>query len=105
MRTTKMPLLLFSLLSFSLAGRSQTLFTYGAKTVSKDEFLKAFNKNPDTTGERSDKIKQYLDLYVNFKLKLQAATDEKLSADANFKYETDNFRTQLTENYINEQAN
>ncbi|QEC68603.1 hypothetical protein FRZ67_15275 [Panacibacter ginsenosidivorans] len=105
MRTIKMPLLLLSLFLFSFAGRSQTLFTYGTKTVSKDEFLKAYNKNPDTTGERSDKIKQYLDLYVNFKLKLQAATDEKLSTDANFKYEADNFRTQLTENYINEQAN
>jgi len=105
MRTTKMPLLLFSVLSFSVAAKSQTLFTYGTKTVSKDEFLKAFNKNPDTSGERTEMIKQYLDLYVNFKLKLQAATDEKLSNDANYKYEADNFRTQLTENYINEQAN
>lgn len=102
----KIPLLFLTALSFSIISYSQTLFTYGTKTVSKDEFLKAFNKNPDTTGgSRADKIKQYLDLYVNFKLKLQAANDEKLSTDANYKFEADNFRTQLTENYINEQAN
>lgn len=105
MPTRKISLLILSALSFSIVCRAQTLFTYGTKTVSKEEFLKAFNKNPDTSGERSEKIKQYLDLYVNFKLKLQAATDEKLSNDANYKYEADNFRTQLTENYINEQAN
>ncbi|MEP6844727.1 MAG: peptidylprolyl isomerase [Panacibacter sp.] len=105
MFTKKTLVLLSTALSFSMAASAQTLFTYGTKTVSKPEFLKAFNKNPDSTGDRSDKIKQYLDLYVNFKLKLQAAADEKLSADANYKYEADNFRTQLTENYINEQAN
>ncbi|MBG9375985.1 peptidylprolyl isomerase [Panacibacter sp. DH6] len=104
MRIHKLPLLLLTALAVSAAGYSQTLFTYGAKTVSKDEFIKAFNKNPDTTGDRSEKLKQYLDLYVNFKLKLQAATDEKLSNDPAYKAEADNFRTQLTENYINEQA-
>lgn len=102
----KIPLLIFTALSFSIISYSQTLFTYGTKAVGKEEFLKAFNKNPDTSGgSRAEKIKQYLDLYVNFKLKLQAAGDEKLSSDANYKFEADNFRTQLTENYINEQAN
>ncbi|HRH60649.1 MAG TPA: peptidylprolyl isomerase, partial [Chitinophagaceae bacterium] len=87
------------------AAYSQTLFTVGAKAIDKAEFLKAFNKNPDTTGSRAEKIKQYLDLYVNFKLKLQAAYDEKLNTDANLKYEADNFRDQLVDNIINEQAN
>jgi len=86
MHQKKIPLLFLTALSFSIISHSQTLFTYGTKTVSKDEFLKAFNKNPDTTdGLRAEKIKQYLDLYVNFKLKLQAANDEKLSNDANYK--------------------
>lgn len=84
---------------------SQTLFTYGTKTVSKEEFLKAFNKNPDTTGSRTDKLKEYLDMYVNFKLKIQAARDEKLNLDQMYKEEGENFKNQLAENYINEQAN
>ena len=90
---------------FCSATYSQTLFTYGTKTVSKEEFLKAFNKNPDTTGSREDKIKEYLDMYVNFKLKIQAAKDEKLNLEESYKSESENFRNQLAENYINEQAN
>src|SRR5579885_2625077 len=101
----KIPLFFFTVILFSTAIHAQTLFTYGTKSVSKDEFLKAYNKNPDTTGDRKEKLKEYLDLYINFKLKIQAANDENLSADANYKYESDNFKTQLTENYINEQAN
>lgn len=90
---------------WSVQVQAQTLFTYGTKTVSKDEFLKAFNKNPDTSGNRQEKIQQYLDLYINFKLKIQAALDEKLQTSESFQSESDNFKAQLTENYINEQAN
>jgi peptidyl-prolyl cis-trans isomerase SurA len=82
----------------------QTLFTYGTHAVSKDEFLQAYNKNPDTAGSREEKMKQYLDLYINFRLKLQAAYDEKAEKDENIKTETENFKNQLTENFINKQA-
>lgn len=85
---------------------AQTLFTCNNKPVSKQEFLKAFNKNPDTTGgNHAQKLREYLDMYINFKLKLQQAYDEKLNARDEFKDEGNNFKRQLTENYINEQAN
>ena len=84
--------------------RSQTLFTYGSNPVSKDEFLEAYNKNPDTTGDKKQKIQDYLNLYINFRLKLQAAYDEKANNNAELKSEYENFRTQLTDNFINQQA-
>ena len=84
---------------------SQTLFTYGTKTIGKDEFLKAFNKNPDTVGNNSDNLRQYFDLYVNFKLKIQAAYDEKMDKTESYKTDAENFRNRLTDNFINEQAN
>ncbi len=83
---------------------SQNLFSYGNKNVSAAEFLTAFNKNPDTTGNRADKIKDYLTLYTNFKLKLQAALDAGLNKDENLQMESDNFKAQLAENFINQQA-
>lgn len=99
-------LLIFTgIIFFSITVSAQSLFTYGTHAVSKDEFLKAYNKNPDTTGNRADKIKEYLDMYVNFRLKLQAAYDEKLNTEESLRAEAENFRNQLTENYINEQAN
>jgi len=85
--------------------QAQTLFTYGNHPVSKTEFLEAYNKNPDTTGNREEKLKQYLDLYVSFRLKLQAAYDEKANSNEELKSEADNFKNQLTEGYINQQAN
>lgn len=105
MHLKKISAAIIAAMVFCSTAFSQTLFTYGTKTVSKEEFLKAFNKNPDTTGSRQDKLKEYLDMYVNFKLKIQAARDEKLNLDQMYKEESDNFRNQLAENYINEQAN
>ena len=96
--------LFFVLLEIMNFAQAQTLFTYGTHTVSKNEFLEAYNKNPDTTGNRQEKLKQYLDLYVNFRLKLQAAYDEKANTNTDLKSETDNFKTQLTNNFINQQA-
>ncbi len=87
------------------AAQAQTLFTYGTKAVSKEEFLKAFNKNPDTTGSRTEKLNQYLNMYINFKLKIEAGRDEKLNLTGTYKNEAENFRDQLVNNYINEQAN
>ena len=99
---------IFSVFHFALHilhfAKAQTLFTYGTHPVSKDEFLEAYNKNPDTTGNKQEKLKEYLDLYVNFRLKLQAAYDEKANTNADLKAEADNFKTQLTDNFINQQA-
>jgi len=98
------------LLTLSVAGitgmaGAQTLFTVNNKPVSRQEFLTAFNKNPDTAGNRAQNMREYLDMYINFKLKLQQAYDEKLDTKEEFKDEARNFKKQLTENYINEQAN
>ncbi len=52
---------------------AQTLFTYGAKSVSKDEFLKAYNKNNTEAAPTDQSYRDYLDLYTRFKIKVQAA--------------------------------
>lgn len=91
--------------AITAAAGAQTLFTCNNKPVSRPEFLTAFNKNPDTAGNRAQKMRDYLDMYINFKLKLAQAYDEKLDAKEEYRAEGDNFKKQLTENYINEQAN
>ena len=84
---------------------SQTVFSYGKNNVSKDEFVRAFNKNPNINGDRKKALREYLDLYTNFKLKVQAAYDEGLDKDATQQYELQNFKRQIADNIINEQAN
>ncbi len=100
-------ILLFFCLFFTVTQiHSQTLFTYGGKAVSKNEFLKAFDKNPsaDTTS-RKKLLKSYLDLYIKYKLKVQAALDEKLNETDEYKSEADNFKMDLAETAINNEAN
>ena len=92
-------------LSLTLGLHAQNVFTYGKNAVSKDEFVRAFNKNPNVTADRKTALKEYLDMYINFKLKVQAAYDEGLEKDPTQQYEMDNFRRQIADNMINEQAN
>ena len=84
---------------------AQNVFTYGKNAVPKDEFVRAFNKNPNVTTDRKAALKEYLDMYINFKLKVQAAYDEGIEKDPTQQYEMDNFRRQIADNIINEQAN
>lgn len=84
---------------------SQTLFTYGNKVVSKNEFVAAFNKNRNNSEEDPrTTINDYLNLYINYKLKLQAAYDAGLDKDPALQSELENFAFQLAEKKINEEA-
>ncbi len=90
---------------FSLQLHAQTLFTYGNKSVSKKEFLAAFDKNPNVEISRRKALDEYKDLFINFKLKVQSAYDEKLNETNIFKSESETFKKQITESFINEEAN
>lgn len=81
---------------------SQTLFTYGNSPVSKDEFLRAYNKNKTPVTDKEKSYKEYLDLYSKFKLKVKAAYDLKLDTLPQLKYDVQNFRSQVEENYLND---
>jgi len=93
------------LLMMYTTAQSQAVFTYGKASVSKEEFLRAFNKNPSLEPDRKKALREYLDLYINFKLKVQAAYDAGLDKDPNYAIETDNFKRQLSTNFINDEAN
>ncbi len=82
----------------------QTLFTYGNKTVSKNDFLTAFNRNPPSKEDRRKALDEYLGLYINYKLKVQAGYDEELNKQPSFKDESKNFKKQIADNVINEEA-
>ncbi|MDB5250313.1 MAG: hypothetical protein JWQ40_4707 [Segetibacter sp.] len=84
---------------------AQTVFTYGKNAVTKDEFENAFNKNPNPNADRKAALQEYLNLYINFKLKVQAALDAGLDKDPTQQYELQNFKAQVADNIISDQAN
>ena len=84
-------------------GYSQTLITYGSNTVGKDEFLRAYNKNKTPVADKEKSIRDYIDLYSNFKLKVKAAAAMRLDTSENLKTDLGNFRKQVEENYMNDE--
>lgn len=83
---------------------AQTLFTYGKKAVSKQEFLQSFRKN--NTGDSSaTALKNYLQLFTNYKLKVQAALDEGLDKEPSVNTDAQQFKNQIADNIINKQVN
>jgi peptidyl-prolyl cis-trans isomerase SurA len=86
-------------LTITYLGTSQTLFRFGNHSVSKEEFKRAYSKN--NTGINSDAaMREYLDLYVKFKLKVQAAKDQRLDTLASIKNDVAGFRAQMAEQYM-----
>ena len=90
---------------FFITSFAQNVFTYGNNAVTKDEFVRAFNKNPVAGTDHKKALKEYLNLYLNFKLKVQAAYDAGLDKDATQQFELQNFKNQIADNIINDEAN
>ncbi|MEO8111274.1 MAG: peptidylprolyl isomerase [Ginsengibacter sp.] len=82
---------------------SQSLFTYGTHAVSKDEFLRAYNKNKTTVENKDQALKDYLDLYIKFKLKVQAAKDMRLDTLPSLEADLDNFKQQIEDSYLKDE--
>jgi peptidyl-prolyl cis-trans isomerase SurA len=87
--------------SFTVA--AQTLFTCAGSAVSKEDFLKAYNKN--NTGEKPTEktYREYLELYIRYKLKVKAAYELRLDTLPAQLAELQNFRSQIAENYMNDE--
>jgi len=91
--------------AFIASGFAQTLFTYGNNAVSKDEFLRVYKKNslnkaPDYS---ETALKDYLNLYSLFRMKVTEAEVEKLDTLTSVQRELDNYRRQLARNYLTDE--
>jgi len=96
-------LLIFVFTSSLFYSYSQTLFTYGTHKVNSSEFLTAYNKNKTTTTNDSQALRNYLGLYINFKLKVQAAKDIHLDTLPSMMADLQNFRSQIQDTYLKDE--
>jgi len=98
--------LLFGLLffSFSLLGQNQNdeaLFTISDESIPVSEFLYIYKKNLGENADFSKKsLKEYLDLYMKFKLKVKKAKSMNLDTFSSFKREMKGYREQLAKSYL-----
>jgi len=80
---------------------AQTLFTYGSHAVDVSEFQRAYQKNnPGAAGNKEKSIREYLGLYINSKLKIAAAYEQRLDSLPALKEEIRNIREQIIGNYL-----
>lgn len=81
--------------------KSLTLFTVNNAEVSTDEFLHLYRKNSMNKAEASteESVKEYLDLLVNFKLKIAEAHARGLDTTQKFNKEFKTYREELKRPY------
>ena len=97
-------LTLFIVFLLLLSGlHAQTLFSVDGTDVTKDEFLKAYNKNNSGQKPTEKSYKDYLELYIRYKLKVRAAYDAQLDTLASQRTELQNFRSQVAETYLKDE--
>ena len=94
------PLIILCLLS---GARAQSLFTLDGSGTSKEEFLKAYNKNNNGDKASDKAYRDYLELYIRYKLKVRAAYAAQLDTLAGQRSELQNFRSQVAETYLKDE--
>lgn len=87
------------------ATTAQTLFTFGGNPVSKEEFLRvyqknAINKKPDFS---EPALREYYDLYSLFRMKVKEAETRHLDTLPSIRRELENYRRQLAKNYLTDE--
>lgn len=98
--------LLFLVLILATAGLSaqkdsDVLFTVADKAVTVGEFKYIYGKtNGDEVGYNEESVREYLDLYERFKLKVARAQAMGLDTVVALQKELEGYRRQLAENYL-----
>lgn len=76
------------------------MLVIGGKPVTKSEFLSIYKKNNKDQKFDSVSVKEYLELFINFKLKVREAEEMGLDTIASFKNELEGYRKQLAQPYL-----
>lgn len=77
------------------------LLNIAGETVSKEEFERVFRKNNYKDSANDEKsVREYLELYINYKLKVKEAETEKMDTSESFITELSGYRKQLSQPYL-----
>jgi peptidyl-prolyl cis-trans isomerase SurA len=100
----KKVVLIFFLTICSKTFFGQTLVRYGNHTISREEFLSAFQKNNTKVRPTEKAYRDYLTLYIRYRLKVQAAYDMGLDTVPGQVSELQNFKSQIVDQYVNDES-
>ena len=93
-----------SFLTAAAQGSDETLMTTNGKPVSAGEFSYIYEKN-NQTGALDPKTRdEYLEMFINFKLKVAEAEAQGIDTTEAFKKELNGYRAQATPKYMQDDA-
>ena len=84
--------------TFAQIGDNSTLLTVGGDVVTRGEFMTIYKKN--NSAPTAISVTDYLDLFINFKLKVKEAKDLGLDTAKTFSSELRGYRKQLATPYL-----
>lgn len=84
--------------------QSETLMTINGKAVSAEEFLYIYEKNNQAGAVDPKTMDEYLDMFINFKLKVAEAESQGIDTTEAFKKELKGYRAQATPKYLQDEA-
>jgi peptidyl-prolyl cis-trans isomerase SurA len=93
---------LISLITFQVIcyqSNAQVLLTIGDKEITKDEFLRIYNKNRGIESESDRSVDDYLQLFINYKLKVTEAENLGYDTMSSFINEMNGYKIQLSNPY------
>lgn len=92
--------------TFSLFSQSKTVLEIGERKISDDEFMYFFLKNNNSKDAYSYKeLRDYMDMFVKFKMKVYEAETMKMDTSKNFINELNGYRTKLAQPYLTDKKN
>ncbi len=93
-----------ALMSLTATAQNETLMTINGKAVSAEEFLYIYEKNNQAGAVDPKTMDEYLDMFINFKLKVTEAESQGIDTTASFKKELKGYRAQATPKYLQDEA-
>ena len=91
-------------LMMSAAAEDKVLMTIDGEPVMASEFMYIYQKNNQETALEQKSIDEYLDLFINFKLKVHEAKQQGIDTTEAFKKELAGYRAQATPRYLKDEA-
>lgn len=95
-----MGLLAFGILSVNAKGNDPVVMTINGQPVTRSEFEYFYNKNNEQDVIEQKSFDEYVELFVNYKLKVQEALSRGIDTTQAYIDELEGYRKQLAEPYL-----
>ena len=100
MKKTFLSIILFAGAVMGFAQEDKVLMTINGDSVMLSEFMYIYEKNNQESSLEKKSMQEYLDLFINFKLKVTEAIAQGVDTTQEFKDELKGYRAQATPKYL-----